>query len=885
MTGQSISHYRILEKLGEGAMGVVYRAEDTKLRRPVALKFLSAAEGDDALRDRFLREAQAAAALNHPNICTIFEIDEERGFLAMELVEGPSLKDRIAERPLKLDEALDFASQIAAGLQAAHGKGVTHRDIKPANILLTGQGQVKITDFGLAALADRTRLTKTGTSMGTPAFMSPEQAQGQPTDRRTDLWSLGVVLYEMIAGRVPFRGETDAALARAVIDDDPEPLTAQRIGLPVELDRVVSKALAKEPGERYQHVEDLLVDLRSIPRSTSGKSLAITKKRQRPWIWAAAGALAACLPWTLAMWRLSEQSETLPAAVRLNIPINTKEPMFVTQYQMALSPDGSRLVYAAGSLNLSHLYTRSLDSFETHPIRGVETTSNPSPFFSPDGKWLGYFAGGLAVDLQTKLLKVPIDGGNPETICRLPLAPLTNFAGADWERGGNIFFGSKNGGLMQVPARGGTPQAATVLDEKKGELSHRWPQVLPGGKAVLFTVEGPGTGNFRIAVEMLATHERREVTPKGAGGRYVASGHLVYGWNNSLLARAFDPERLEATGPEVTILENLRPDGLGSSQFALSKNGTLVYAVGGTSDERVLVWVDRQGVEKPLPAPRQRYSTPRFSPDGRRLTLDIPAGPQSNVWTRSNVWTYDLERDVLARVSSDGRSSSAIWTPDGKNLIISRSEDSVTNLVSLAADGSGQARKLFPSENAQWAGSWSPDGRLLAFMEFNPKTLGDILVLSPDGEPRSRPVVRAPSTQWGGRISPDGRWLAYVSDETGRFEVYVTSFPSGDGKWQISTEGGTEVVWARNGRELFWRNGKRMMVAGIEAQTGFAATKPRPLFSGYLTGLPGLPEYDVSPDGQRFLMISGAEMEASPAQLNVVLNWFEELKSRVRPGK
>jgi len=373
-------------------------------------------------------------------------------------------------------------------------------------------------------------------------------------------------------------------------------------------------------------------------------------------------------------------------------------------------------------------------------------------------------------------------------------------------------------------------------------------------------------------VESLTTHERRTLIQRGTYGRYASSGHLVYAWEGSLLASAFDLGRMKVTGPEIPLLENLRSSADGSAQFALSGSGSLVYASGGPPPARTLIWVDRQGNARPLPAQARMYGQPRVSPDGRRLAVEIGDG------AGSDIWTYDLARDVLARLTYDRKSEFPRWAPDGKHLVFSSAKSGVINLFFQAADGSGQAEQLFPSEVEQWVGSWSRDGRMLTFVQVSPTDSGDIWVLPLQGERKPQPFLRAPFTQYGALISPDGRWLAYLSDESGRFEVYVTSFPSGQGKWQISTEGGTQVIWAPTGRELFWRNGDKVMAAGVEANTTFAAAKPMLLFSAaYMRHWQGLPDWDITPDGQRFVMIKNSEAE-SPTQVNVVLNWFEELK-------
>jgi hypothetical protein len=440
--------------------------------------------------------------------------------------------------------------------------------------------------------------------------------------------------------------------------------------------------------------------------------------------------------------------------------------------------------------------------------------------------------------------------------------------GADWAADGMIFFGRARGGLSRVSASGGTPQAATTLDVEEGELSHTWPKVLPGSGAVLFTVQ-VGEVRQHISVESLATHQRHRLTTRGTYARYAPSGHLVYVLDGSLQASPFDVKRLETTGPPVPVLENVEPNALlWNAQFALSESGSLAYVPGVGPGLRTLVWVDRQGAVMPLRAPERLYEYPRLAPDGQRLAVGIADKG------RRDVWIYDLGRDVLARLTHDGGSAFPEWSPDGKRVVFGSSRAGQLNLYMQAADGSGEAERLLTSSRGQYAGSWSPDGRLLSFMEFAPGGYA-IWVLPLEGERKPRLFLHDSRGQLGGRISPDGRWLAYISGG-----VYVSSFPSGNGKWQISGVGG-ELIWARNGRELFYRVGDKMMAVGIERNSSLTMMKPRLLFTRSRPGLPkpGVPSYDVSPDGQRFLMVKESQVASTPAQLNVVLNWVEELKT------
>jgi serine/threonine-protein kinase len=888
--------YEIADAIGKGGMGEVYRARDTNLNRDVAIKMLPETFASDASRvARFEQEAKTLATLNHPNIAHIYGLERSSGKIAivMELVEGPTLADRIAQGPIPADEAMNIAMQIADALEAAHERGVVHRDLKPANVKVRPDGTVKVLDFGIAKAFDpllatsggqspimTTPATQAGVILGTAAYMSPEQARGRPVDKRTDIWAFGCVLYEMLTGQLAFGGEDVAeTLARVIANETDMDSLPGAISPAVQ--RTLVLCLQKDVKKRIRDIGDVKLALagRFDTGAASRPGAESTAGPVRKAAFAiSAGVLGGAMTMALAAWVLL-RPEPSPL-VRLTITHPDAETVGLNEFDanIAISRDGRFVAYATGAsasvAGSGAIYLRALDALSPTLIAPLGRT----PFFSPDGEWVGFVAANR--DFQRTAT-----GGGP-ALAIGGLAEGTR--GADWGTDNSIVFATNDpsSGLMRIAAAGSELEVLTKPDSTIGETDHLFPRFLPGGRHVLFTVANDGgVVSSQIALLDLQTREYRVLIQGGGDAHYAPSGHIVYGASGNLLAAPFDLDALAVGGSSVPVVEGVVTKSTGAASFGVADNGTLVYIAGIGEDtiRRTLVWVSREGVEEPIPVPPRNYNYAQVSPDGRRIALDIRDD-------ENDIWIFDLERASLQRLTFDpGFNRGVVWSPDGTRIAFSRSIDGREEIYWQAWDGSGVSEPLTQgSDRPVLPSDISGDGQFLFFSNSNlPR---DVLTASIGGGAGPGSIVLGgAASEEAATLSPDGRWLAFQSGESGQYEIYVRPFPDvASGRWQISTAGGTRPRWSRSGKELFYFVGDAgtggLMTVAVDSDSGFRPGTPRRLIQGqYEAPNTARQVYDVSPDDQRFLMIKRAQGDAAETQpqIVVVLNWLEELKRLV----
>ena len=885
--GFRLGHYTVTAKLGEGGMGEVWEATDTQLNRQVALKILPDAFAADPDRlARFQREAQVLASLNHPGIAAIYGIEkaEDTRALVLELVEGPTLADRIAKGPIPVDEALPIAKQIAEALEAAHEAGVIHRDLKPANIKVRPDGTVKVLDFGLAKalagdvpdqdLSQSPTITATvggtreGVILGTAAYMSPEQARGKPLDKRTDVWSFGCVLFEMLTGQAAFGGETLSDTIANVLDREPGWAL-----LPTEVRQVLGLCLAKDQGQRARSMGDIGLLLQ--PSGRTQRAAAGASSQQPPLaLWQRPSALVALSVGTAlmvgaAVWTLKPSGDPSTVAARIAVSASPNPPLVPTGGQVqgpemtdapdiAITPNGRRVAYhAAGGL-----VVRAIDSFEGVALRGAERGT--SPFVSPDGESIGFGKDGL-------LQWVAIDGGPPTTICTLP-DPGT-LMGATWGADGTIVFGvTGSSTLWQVDARGGTPTPLTTADPGQ---QHFFPEILPSGGGVLFTISGLG-----VAILDRATGQHEVVLEGGGLARYAPSGHILFANNATpgvLHAVPFDEEELRVVGETRPVLDDVATKRSGIASFALSETGDLAYARGtpATVGTRRFLWRDPAGGEETLlPFQPRDYLDPRLSPEGDRVAVAVRDG----ISGQADVWVLDANTGGEIKLTQNG-GRHPNWTPDGDTLVFSAQWGRVGGSVALMpADGSAEPTLLLDIDFSTTPQSVTPDGQTVVFTRAagGNAYVSEIweLPLS-GGEPV--PLVSGDFNRGGQRFSPNGDWLLHRSDESGTTEVYARPYPGPGALVPISVGGGRFGIWSRDGTRVYYRRGSRMMVVEFDPTPPGSASAPRELFDGYYVGNRGGTAHDTHPDGRLLMMRQEPDEQRAP-QVVLVQNWVEELR-------
>ena len=889
MIGSSISHYKILEKLGEGGMGVVYKAEDTALERPVALKFLADHLLNDVeAKERFLREAKAAAALHHPNVCPVYEIAEAEGktFLAMAFLKGVTLEDRIAKGPLPLKDALDIGRQVAEGLQAAHSEGVVHRDIKPANILVAPDGRATIMDFGLARLTEASRLTKAEQTVGTAAYMSPEQMQGAEVDHRTDVWALGCVLYEMVAGVRPFKGEYHQALAYEIVGEDPEPLTGVRTGVPIEVEFIIGKCLAKDQEDRPATAQEVARELRTLgEKLKSGRStvlsaasvaagmparldpvrsanvfdtlppgsVAVPRNRWRA-LSAAVAVLGAVLLSVLIV-QFSNRSSEGPAGplVKFSIPLPDVD-------NPAMSPNGRYVAYESEG----KLWLRDLRQLEPSVLydevgpRGLQGSS----FWSPDSAFVGFYARG-------SLWKMAVNGGAPIELC----AAEGFFGGAAWRPDGQTIVFSTQRELQEVPAGGGMPK--TLLNAER-DLEIRAvgsPLFVPSQERRLLAFRVGRRGNRRLHVRDLNSGETKEVHGAVGAAAYSKDAGFVYAAGQdppAVWKLSFSPKTMETIGEPVRIVQAARVP-------TVSETGVLAY-LNDRSTLSQIAWLDRRGVKtRELGQAQEFVVDPALSPDGRSVA--VSARENGNV----DIWIYDIARGSRTRLTAgDSVDFRSVWSPAGDELAFQGSTGpGGRSILKRRSDGGRQVEQVL-GEGRPAVSDWSSDGKYILFERRGEETEDDLWYAeeTADGEWEAKLFLQTPFSERSPKLSPNGRFIAYSSDESGSHEIYVQPFPEGGRRVTVSTHGGEQVRWSREGKELFYVEDITLVAVEVSANPEFTAGAATRLFEHENFGRSYYPQYDVTADGQEFVVAVPWTKDDDQPKLNVVLNWQEEFGDR-----
>ncbi len=882
--------YRIEEPIGAGGMGEVYRAHDTRLDRKVALKVLPEhLSANEDLRKRLDREARAISSLQHPNICSLFDVGHESGldYLVMEYLEGETLGERLARGPLSLEETLSIGVQISRALGAAHQAGIIHRDLKPGNVMLTKAG-VKLLDFGLAKTAEGSgvtpivtqagtgvsmgeqtlkrdeSLTAEGTILGTFQYMAPEQLEGVEADSRTDIFALGAVLYEMATGRKAFHGKSQASLIAAIMSKPPDPISAVQPMAPPALDHVIRTCMAKDPDERWQTAADVARQLAWIEEGGSQAGVprpvaARRRSRERlAWVIAAVLGVAAT---ALAALMVTRPDPPTPNVVRFEI----EAPEGIISFgSPRISPDGRSIAFnATDTTGEDKLWVRPIDALESYPVPGTEGANRP--FWSPDSRHLGFFSSG-------SLKRVPIGGGPPQTLC-----DFSRGADGVWGAGGMILFdGSSGDSILAVSAGGGTPVGATRMNPEFGNDGHGWPCFLPDGERFVFleiTDEGPD----RIMLGRLGSLDAKFIGHAESRVEYLPPGYLVFENDGALLAQPFDVGAGELRGDPFPLAEGIGTGGTGLAHFSGSANGTLIYTQGGDAKKKLLLF-NRQGQEIEQIGEAGFYNNPRLSPDGQRLAVDIIDDRNDN---QRDLWIVDLAREVRSRFTFDAADDFAgAWSPDGR-LLYFASLRGFSSIWAKNAGGTGQVDRVITLEGPSVVGDVSSDGTTLLTSVRRSQTGWDLFSVPADGDTSGvRLEIGSPFSEFDAMFAPGDRFFAYTSTESGRSEVFLSTYPAGNGKWQVSTHGGIDPGWRADGKELYYMDGAMNMVAvDISLEGDVEIGMPRVLFPTPCQATLSRNLSAVSADGERFVVVS-ADDHGQVSPIVVVLNWTAGLAGR-----
>jgi serine/threonine protein kinase/Tol biopolymer transport system component len=876
-------------KLGEGGMGEVYRARDTRLHRAVAIKVLPDLFAADPDRlARFEREAQTLASLNHPHIAHIYGVEDRA--LVMELVEGEDLAQRIARGAIPADEAIAIARQIAEALEAAHARGIVHRDLKPANLKLAPDGTVKVLDFGLAKAmtTDPSRaavensptftspaMTELGVILGTAAYMAPEQAKGRIVDARADIWAFGCVLYEMLTGRRAFGGEDVTDTIAAIIRSEPDWTLLPRDLSPV-LASYLRRCVHKNPRERVQDAGDLRLALSGafdIPLSSRPPS---KDRPRRPILAVVAAAVALAGLAGAITWQLKPERASVPASIRRFTITPGPAPLAIanSNRDIAITPDGSAIIYLSGQGTAREIHVRRLDAVSGTVLRPAPRYYEPT--VSPDSQWVAFND-----EADYTLRKMSIAGGPIIAIAAVGREML----GATWGADDSIVYATDQG-LWRVAAAGGTPVSLAKPDQSRGELAYAWPEFLPDGKTLLFTVRSGAWRGDVIAALDLKSGASKVVVRGATNPRYSRTGHLLYVADGIVRAVAFDPDSVEVRGEAVAVVDGVGAKGSGAADFAISADGTLVYVNGGPAvAQRGLAWIARDGTRQPLNAPRRSYAVARISPDGTRVALDVRE-------QESDIWIWDLKRETLTRfTTSPSFDGLPAWLPDSRRIVFVSGREGGLSPFVQSADGTGEAQPLFKSTLSDNPTSITRDGKWLIFRRDVSNTLkqgvSDILMAPLDGREKPTPLLAGPATELNGEVSPDGRWLAYDSDESGVPEVYVRPFPQiQGGRWQITNGGGGHAAWDPNGRGMYYVSpDARLFFASWSATPAPSVGAPTPIETSAIYEAIAPRSFDVAPDGKRLLVIEPINTGPLDApSVTVVLNWVEDLKRMAGSG-